>query len=507
MKKRLISMLMVLCMGTTILAGCGGSGNTDSSNNVSSENANGGQTTGSESIAEGTGEIETIKMYQPSGGNVTDLAMVLDAINEISREKIGVEVELQVFEFGQWFQQYSLFLSGTEDFDILANYGDFTSAVSQGAAMDITNLLEEYGQSIVDVEGDFIKSGQIGGVQYAVPVYSAYVDTMGIQYRADIVRELGIEEQVAQVKSLEDWTPILQAVKSAYPEMTPYVRLNGTDSNFSYGPWDSLSNDYGVLMDSGLSDKIVDLYETEEYAEMCAVMNNWYNEGYTSKDIQTQTDDFITLVQNDAAFSTLGNYDFNNAIYNTTLTGKEIGCIPIGEPTAKTYSTVTYTIMPTSKHAEAAMKFLNLWFSDPEVANLINFGIEGVHYQVNDDGMATYLDGQDMNTCTYHMAVTFNNALGIRWETENPEFGERLLEDNNNSAKSNALGFKFDTTNVINEITQLDNVCSKYKVGLESGAFNPKETLPIFIEELKAAGIDTVIAEKQRQFEEWQTLQ
>lgn len=509
MKRKLISLLMVLCMGMTILAGCGGSGNTDLGNggDGDSSNANNGQLSDAGNV-DGQGEVETIKMYLPTGNNYTDLETVLEAVNAISREKIGVELEMQVFEFGQWFQQYSLFLSGTEDFDILANYGGFTNAVSQGAALDITSLITEYGQDIVALEGDLLKSGQINSVQYAIPVYGAYVNTMGILYRADIVRELGLEEQVAQVKSLEDWTPILAAVKEAYPEMTPFVTNGGsTTTNFNYGTWDSMDDNYGVLLNDGLSSEVVNLFESEEYAELCNVMHDWYNNGYVSKDIQTQTDTYTILAQNDAAFSTLGNYDFNSATYNSTTIGKEIGSIPMGEPTAKTYTNVTYTIMSTSKHPEAAMKFLNLWFSDDEVAILLKYGIEGVHYQLNENGAGQYLDGQDMNSCTFHMGTSFNNAAGIRWDTENPDYVQALIDSNTNSAKSEALGFMFDTTNVVNEITQLDNVCSKYQIGLESGALDPAESLPTFIKELKAAGIDTVIAEKQKQFEEWKAVQ
>ena len=43
------------------------------------------------------------------------------------------------------------------------------------------------------------------------------------------------------------------------------------------------------------------------------------------------------------------------------------------------------------------------------------------------------------------------------------------------------------------------NVCSKYQIGLESGALDPATELPVFIEELKKAGIEKVIAEKQSQ--------
>ncbi len=492
MKRKVTSILLVATMAVSMLAGCGDAkGETASTENGSAS----GQSTASQ-------EVEKIKIYVPTAGKTDDLEMVMEAVNEISVPEIGVEVEFKAYEFGQWFQQYSLFLSGTEDADILANYGGYLNAVSQGAAYDLTDLIQEYGQDIIAMEGDYLKSGEINGVQYAVPIYAGYAWTTGIIYRKDVVEELGLTDQVAAVKSLKDWGAVLEEVKNAKPEMTPFVTINGSQApNFKYGVWDDLGNYYGVLMNPGSSSEVTNLFETEEYAELCGVMHDWYNKGYTDKDIQTQTDAFQVLTKNDAAFSTIGQGDFNTSYYQTTTCGKDIGVILLGDSIARTYNNVTYTVMSNTEHPEACMKFMNLWFSNKEVGTLISYGIEGVHYQLNENGMGKYVDGQDPSSCTYHMGSNLSNINRILWESENPEYPELLVESNENAVKSVGLGFAFDTTNVTNEITQLDNVCSKYQIGLESGTLDPEEYLPEFIEELKNAGIDTVIAEKQKQLD------
>ena len=43
----------------------------------------------------------------------------------------------------------------------------------------------------------------------------------------------------------------------------------------------------------------------------------------------------------------------------------------------------------------------------------------------------------------------------------------------------------------------------QYRLPLENGVIDPDENLPKFRQALKDAGIDTVIAEKQRQLDEW----
>lgn len=494
MRRKLISILLTVTMAAGLLAGCG-KAETDGG-------AASGAAKTSESETGEPAEVEKIKIFVPTAGKTDDIDAVMEAVNEITRKEINVEVEFKPYEFGQWFQQYSLFLSGTEDVDILANYGGYLNAVSQGAAYDLTGLVQEYGQDIMALEGDFLKSGEIDGVQYAIPIYASYAWNMGIIYRKDVVEELGLTDAVAQVKTLEDWGEILAAVKEKKPEMTPFVTNSGnTAPNFQYGLWDDLGNCYGVLMNGGETKEVVNLFETEEYAELCKVMYDWYNKGYSDKDIQTQTDSFTVLTKNDAAFSTLGQADFNTEYYQTTACGKDMGVVLLGEPVARTYNNVTYTVMSNTEHAEACMKFLNLWISNKEVGTLISYGIEGKHYQLDENGMGSYLEGQDASSCAYHMGSALSNINRILWSTENPEYSQKLLESNNNAKKSVGLGFGFDTTNVTNEITQLDNICSKYQIGLESGALDPETYLPEFTEALKKGGIDTVITEKQKQLD------
>ena len=65
--------------------------------------------------------------------------------------------------------------------------------------------------------------------------------------------------------------------------MTPFVTNNGnTAPNFTYGLWDDLGNYYGVLMNGGETTDVVNLFETEEYAELCKVMHDWYEKGYSN---------------------------------------------------------------------------------------------------------------------------------------------------------------------------------------------------------------------------------
>ncbi len=511
MKKKLLSVILCLGMFGSLLSGC--SGNTSGQSTAAPENTQGGQdsaeASGSETEAATEGgytEVEKVILYTPFIGNNEDKDNVVEAINAITRTEIGVELQWEQFDIGQWFQQYSLFLSGTDDIDILFNFGGISTAVAQGAALDITDIVEEYGQGIKEVLGQYIVNGEVGGRLYGLAPFTTYGSAYGINYRKDIVRELGLEDVVAQVKTLDDWTPVLAAVKEAYPEMTPFVTATGsTMYNFFYGDWDNLGNGIGVLLDGGADTKVTNLFETDLYRELCTTMNEWYKAGYSSMDIQTQTDSYSLLCSQGIAFSTITNQDFNSEFRVSSETAQEIGSIQLGEPFAKTYTDALYTVMANSKHPEAAVRFLNMMYTDKRILDMMSYGIEDVHYQVTEDGRLDYMDGQDASTCTYHdqMAACANQVLRTLWATENPEYPTGIVEVNNTCKQSKALGFVFDSTPVQNQVTEIENILGKYRNGLECGALDVEENLDKFNDELKSAGIEDVIAEKQRQLDEW----
>ena len=73
----------------------------------------------------------------------------------------------------------------------------------------------------------------------------------------------------------------------------------------------------------------------------------------------------------------------------------------------------------------------------------------------------------------------------------------------NGAVFSNALGFNFDSTPVYDQYTAVAAVVAEYRDALRYGLVDVDEYLPKFQEELKAAGIDEVIAEEQRQYDEF----
>ncbi len=115
-------LLLVICL-LLFTAGCGGTLKGDDSRD----------------------EIETIVMtYQTYIGSRTEgLPEVVEAINAISREEIGVEISLRLVDAVESASLYPVWLSQGEKVDLMVlNYVDITGYVSPGYLLHLDDLLE-----------------------------------------------------------------------------------------------------------------------------------------------------------------------------------------------------------------------------------------------------------------------------------------------------------------------------------------------------------------------------
>jgi len=64
----------------------------------------------------------------------------------------------------------------------------------------------------------------------------------------------------------------------------------------------------------------------------------------------------------------------------------------------------------------------------------------------------------------------------------------------------------YNSTSVVNEYAAVVNVIGQYVPGLLTGSMDPAE-IPNFLAQLKAAGIDKIVAAKQQQLDQWLSSQ
>ena len=166
----------------------------------------------------------------------------------------------------------------------------------------------------------------------------------------------------------------------------------------------------------------------------------------------------------------------------------------------------TWAVPQGATEPETAVKFLNLIYTDPEVLNLLSWGIEGVHYQTLEDGTIDFMDGQDASSSGYYLgdvtAIIGNGFLAKVWNGQPANYREECKALNMEAQLSEFLGFGIDNTPVENTLTALTNVINEVRPSFASG-ISSSDQLPDFIQRLKDADVDAYVATMQAQLDEW----
>lgn len=505
--KKFAAILVTLSMAAGIVA-CGGGGNKESNSTSNATKSN-------------SGDYDKIVYSYATFNNIPTaetLDTVEEAINTITREKIGVEVELMPVSIFEYSSNISLGLQGGDQIDVFQTLGDFNTCVSSDMAYDLSDIIDTCAPETKELLGEaFLQSCTKDGSLYAIPTYKPYALTPMIIYRQDIADELGVD--MSQVKSIYDLTAILEQVKAKYPTMTPLVPVQTGDSGMArtIASVDYLTDDMftpkGVLI--GDDTTVTDLYNTEDFAKLCDLTRTWYNEGLILQDAATTTSTATELMSSGNSFCYIASYSYPEEDTAASLEAQcgniDLGAVRIGDAYLGTDSinSVSWMVSSTSKVPEAALKFINLTFTDEEIVNLLIYGIEGRDYVKDADGYVSYPEGQDAATVPYTAQLSCG-TLG-NYFIMYPMVGtskESLVweEEQNEQAKTSpAMGFTFDSREVKTEYTAVSNIISQYLPGLSCGSVDPAEALPKFVEKLNAAGYDKILSAKQEQLDKWLT--
>jgi len=432
------------------------------------------------------------------------------AMNEYLLTKINAKIDLIPIDWGPWDDKVNLMIASREKVDIFftAQWNKHAINVSKGAFLVVDDLLEQYGQGILQrLDPVFLAGAKIDGHNYAVPTNKEMAAQGGIIYRSDIAEELGID--MTKVKRIEDLDAVYQVIQEKKPEITPLYMKMGESFNAHYiGNFDALGDTSipGVILKDEESTKVMPAYEVDRYVDTLRLTRKFYQKGYINKDAATNQTMNNDALRSGDVFSITGALKpgkNDELAIQTGLIGK-LAQLPLNVKTIATSETAgsMLAISSTSQDPARAMMFINLLHTDVYLNNLMNYGIEGKHYmKVNEQVIKPTEYTQNYNPGTNWMFG--NQFLNYVWDSENPEKWNSFRQFNQDAKISPGLGFVFNGDAVRAEIAAVGNVDRQYQTALETGSVDVDKVLPEYTERLQAAGINKIITEKQKQFDQF----
>lgn len=505
--KKIFTFITIISLGIGCFTGCGRMENSENTGMA-------GQT------AQGTADdIYTVKYVAP-GNEFADQDYVIEQVNKrLLTDGLKIQIELVRIPWDVWDQKTNLMLSTGEEIGLIHVMQDVKAVSvlkSQNAIIPLNDYIDKYPnlKNALDTAwGDFTVKGEI----LAVPAMSGYnisKDYGRIYYQQEVFDKTGAEipETVDEVidtalkmqevlleetgKKTYTWTHQLSAV----PDW-----LHRTYDNAPF----TVENTMG-LVKIDQDGTVSSWYESEEFKKDCETYKKMYDLGLVDPDVLTVDRNRTTTESLNGRFI-FGFDTFNYGSTEKALkenTGNTLTDFVLNEELGnyRFFSILNGNAIPSScKNPEASIQFLDWLYGDAENFRLFMYGEEGRNYKKIDETTAEFFKGEDGN----YLYNYDNWQIGY---VEHRLFEEGMsgklmeIETQPMSGKitvSPIIGFQFDQTGVINEIANLQTEIITSIYPIKYGVADYETNIDAAIVNLKAAGLDKVIAEYAKQLNDF----
>lgn len=511
-KKLLRTISIVLStafMFTAMLSGCGKDEKTAENVSATASTA----TAASQSTAEAKPELEPYTVNYvviKAIADESDQSVVEEHLNKYLAEKAAdklpnTKIKFTFIDGSEIGNKVSMMAAAGEPFDLVMNpWGlNFSQAVAKGIFMPIDDLLNKHGQTILKrIEPKYWPAVTIQGKKYAVPHPFVYAQTAGLVFKKDLVEKYNFDYK--SVKNIRDLEPLLEAVKKGEPGMTPLFpyRYNFL-LDHSYMDCDGW---YDVN-----KDKFLWPYDDENLIDRAKTLHKYYNKGYIPKDwiSKIDTKDAECKTGKYAVMPDAGIYD-ETAQKSTNSYGFPTVEIPMYTPligTSRVMSVFT-GISSTSENPERAMMMQDFMYADKTFFNMTCYGKEGLNYEVTANAGTDNPSVKTKENSKWTIWACWTGPLWDQWDSNwnSAAALENMKKSTDAAAVSPLLGFIQDNEPIKKEIAQIQPIIDETEKVLTNGIEkDPDKYLAEQKEKAVKAGLDKVLAEMEKQANEWKT--
>lgn len=456
-------------------------------------------------------------MYYNSANPPQDMEAVNARVNLLLKSKLpNTTIDIIPYIAAEYTTKVTAAIIAGTKFDICftsPEINPYLVNVQREAFLPIEQLMADFAPvTKASIPEELMEQTRYKGKSYAVLNEQIYPRTYSMNFRNATVIKKYLDENFNGITTDEIYT-VLTPEYSSFDFVRDYLewlKETGYGNGGKIHQIDTAStmqNNYGfddlgtgmgtpgvVKLDSITEENgkytatVVNQFETAEYEEMISYVYELKEAGYLNPNLAEANYDIVAE----------NNWKPG---YRTGNTGK------LGVPMYfTTYIMGTMNaISSTSENPARVMKFLELLRTDADIHNAIQYGIEGEHY---------ILDDENENRIAEFLGTGYNNAqfgwglgsefISLLQPNQPDDLWEQVKTINKETEMTPLIGFQFDPTPVRQKIADCSSVASEYMTALQQGQYKDKNVaLAEFRSKLKKAGCDEVIAEKQRQLNEF----
>jgi len=244
------------------------------------------------------------------------------------------------------------------------------------------------------------------------------------------------------------------------------------------------------------------VYEDSLYQERVKLLRKWFEAGYVNKDAATleTAPTYIPIKVGQGFYGADAIWSGSSGY--TELISKFSG------PYLSSASIrgAMNAINKNSKNIDLALKYTEYLNTNKEYRDALRYGIPGKHWNMTEDGLAKRTEGASEQYGIWQFAqgsYSLSAVEAAEGIDVDPNMWQVIFDSYKDAIATKDIGFSYDPANVEPQIAALRAVREKYNVGLSTGTIDPDAALASVISEMEAAGIRDVIADCQKQLDEW----
>ncbi len=473
---------------------------------------------------------------RPDGEAAARLDEMLAELNTILTEKVNAELQIYYIEWTDYLANYNLTLAQMDGtVDLVGTASDWLDAwpnAKNGAFLPLSEeMLQTYApQTWASVPAEHWEMCKYDGDIYLMPEdnYAQWTNH-GFIYRLDWAKEAGLADGV---HSWEDLTTYFSYVKENHPELKAVWDSDGTQYAQMANGWISSHTNFVAI--DGLATGALwggtkdDLYtvvtpvmtETDSLIEYAEMMKEWDTIGVWPTDVLNNTNapnrdeyrvgEVAAEQHHTQTWTDLVSHTDANTIYEDE--NAESGFFYFGEETDNVVAlSITHGAMAVSaasENPERALMVYDLLRNDPDCYKLFCYGIEGVSYEINDEGLRTTPESFNSDTDNINGMTNYwwgrNDDLEIRDATRDWDKIDELYAKYDGVKIEYPYGqFVPDVDAIQAKIDNCNEVYTNYMKQISYGKYTgtAEEIVAEMQAALEQAGIADVQAELQAQID------
>jgi putative aldouronate transport system substrate-binding protein len=402
----------------------------------------------------------------------------------------------------------------TWDMNFDADWLSYKQMASRGSYLGLNVLLPEYAPNLYRIyqEQGTLSAATMNGQIVGLPWTMKMNERPFVGWRADLAEKAGIVRAPNAVKTIEDLDVLLHELKDAYPN----EKLSRTPPLGLYlirDEWVDLAfHGLGFYMDDPKM-TVRAIEQQPFYVESAKMSKKWNDYKILNRDASIDNENGADQWRNGKMLFTITSHEWANAnpgFVDPSFRQQMSLIYPDKRSVNRSVLANVLAINRNSVHADLVLRFLDMMETDKELYDLVQYGIEGITY-VLDGNAAEYPEGMRYVSSNY---LEWDSRWAFWWK---PEFmrptpiypGDFWIKETEFASlpvniRSPVDGLFISDDNMKDEVTRRDKTADEIGKPIEFGkALNVEQEVANYIEKQKANGLDKIIAETQKQVDDY----